>query len=42
MYLNAAAQFLRLSVREALILPVGLVMDMMRLESKRRGLDKED
>lgn len=37
-YLNAAAQFLGLSVFEAMILPVGLVMDMEELEIQRRGL----
>lgn len=37
-YLNAAAQFLGLSVFEAMILPMGLILDMEELEIQRRGL----
>lgn len=40
--MNAAGQFLGLSFREALLLPVGLVLDMEELEIRRRGLRKED
>lgn len=40
-YLNSAAQFLGLSAFEAMILPVGLVMDMEELEIQRRGLREE-
>ena len=40
-YLNMAAQFLGLSPFEAMLLPVGLVMDMEDLELRRRGLRKE-
>lgn len=41
-YLNAAAQFLGMPVFDAMLLPVGLVMDMEELEIKRRGLREED
>lgn len=40
-YLNAAAQFLGLNVFEAMILPVGLILDMEELEIQRRGLREE-
>ena len=36
-YLNMATQFLGLSVKEALLLPVGLVLDMMELEIGRKN-----
>ena len=36
-----AAQFLGLSPFEAMLLPVGLVMDLEDLELRRRGLRKE-
>lgn len=35
-YLNMASKFLSLSVKEALLLPVGLVLDMVELEIDRR------
>lgn len=41
-YLNIAAQFLGVSVKEALLLPVGLVLDMEDLEIDRRGLRKDE
>lgn len=36
-YLNAAMQFLGLDLREALLLPVGTVFDLLELEIRRRG-----
>lgn len=36
-----AVQFLGLGLREALLLPVGLVYDLMDLELRRRGVKKE-
>lgn len=41
-YLNAAVQFLGLSTFEAMILPVGLILDMEYLEIRRRGLDQRE
>lgn len=41
-YLNAATQFLGMPVFDAMILPVGLVLDMEELEIQRRGLRKEE
>ena len=40
MYLNAGCQFLGLSLREALLLPVGLLWDLVELEFRRRGMKK--
>lgn len=42
MYLNAAAQFLGLSIREAQLQPVGLILDMTTLEQRRRGLSEKN
>lgn len=36
-----AARFLGLGLREALLLPVGMVFDLMELEIRRRGGRKE-
>ena len=35
-------QFLRLSVREGLLLTPGQVMDLQELEERRRGLEREE
>ena len=42
-YLNAASRFLGLSVKEALLLPVGLALDMVEVEIGRRrpGMDEK-
>ncbi|MEY8315979.1 hypothetical protein AALB19_01530 [Oscillospiraceae bacterium 50-58] len=40
--MNAASKFLGLSVKEALLLPVGLVLDMVEVEIGRRGLKKDE
>lgn len=37
MYLDTAVQFLGLGLREALLLPVGMVFDLWELEIRRRG-----
>lgn len=39
-YLNATSQFLRLSIREAMLLPVGQAMDLVGLEVDRRNPNK--
>lgn len=40
-YLDAAAGFLGLGLREALLLPVGLVFDLMDLKVERMGGGKK-
>ncbi len=39
--MNAASQFLGLSVKEALLLPVGLVLDMVEVEINRHRPKEE-
>ena len=41
-YIQEATQFLGLSVREAMLLPPGLVSDLKDLEITRRGLKRKD
>lgn len=41
-YLQASTQFLGLSVAEALMLPPGVVMDLIDLERGRRGLNRHE
>lgn len=40
-YLNATSQFLGLSIREALLMPVGQVWDLVWLEIRRRNPKKK-
>ena len=41
-YLDAAAGFLGLGLREALLLPVGLVLDLAELKIRRLGGRKKE
>lgn len=41
-WLQLLTQFLRLSVREGLLLTPGQVMDLQELEERRRGLEQEE
>lgn len=41
-WLQLLTQFLRLSVREGLLLTPGQVMDLQELEERRRGLNREE
>ena len=42
LWLQLLTQFLRLSVREVLLLTPGQVMDLQELEERRRGLKREE
>lgn len=42
LWLQILTQFLRLSVREGLLLTPGEVMDLRELEARRRGLKREE
>lgn len=42
LWLRLLTQFLRLSVREGLLLTPGQVMDLQELEERRRGLKREE
>lgn len=42
LWLQLLTQFLRLSVREGLLLTPGQVMDLQELEERRRGLEREE
>ena len=42
LWLPLLTQFLRLSVREGLLLTPGQVMDLQELEERRRGLEREE
>lgn len=42
LWLQLLTQFLRLSVREGLLLTPGQVMDLQELEERRRGLKREE
>lgn len=41
-WLQLLTQFLRVSVREGLLLTPGQVMDLQTLEERRRGLKREE
>lgn len=41
-WLDQTTQFLRLSVREGMLLTVGQVLDLQELETRRRGLLREE
>lgn len=41
-WLDLTTQFLRLSVRDGMLLTVGQVLDLQELEIKRRGLHREE
>jgi hypothetical protein len=42
LWLQLLTQFLRLSVREGLLLTPGQVMDLQTLEERRRELEREE
>ncbi len=42
LWLQLLTQFLRLNVREGLLLTPGQVMDLQELEERRRGLEREE
>ena len=42
LWLQLLTQFLRLNVREGLLLTPGHVMDLQELEERRRGLNQEE
>ena len=41
-YMQIITQFLSMTAKEGMLLPIGIVMDLLDMEKERRGIDRGD